>query len=76
MKAQSKTPDLQPRSIIASRMARIKLTPSNAANQRATELKAQGRDIISLAIGEPDFTTPDNVKQSVVEAMARTKQTK
>ena len=71
MKAQSKTPDLQPRSIIASRMARIKQAPSNAANQRATELKAQGRDIISLAIGEPDFTTPDNVKQSVVEAMAR-----
>ena len=64
-------PDMKPRSIIASRMGRIKQSPSNAANQRATELKAQGRDIISLAIGEPDFFTPDNVKQSVVEAMAR-----
>ncbi len=62
---------MKPRSIIASRMARIKQSPSNAANQRASELKAQGRDIISLAIGEPDFTTPDNVKESVVTAMAR-----
>jgi len=52
-------------------MARIKQSPSNAANQRATELKAQGKDIISLAIGEPDFLTPDNVKQEVVAAMAR-----
>ena len=66
-------PDRKARSIIASRMARIKQSPSNAANQRATELKAQGRDIVSLAIGEPDFLTPDNVKQSVVEAMARNK---
>ena len=66
-------PELQPRSIIASRMARIKQSPSNAANQRATELKAQGRDIISLAIGEPDFTTPNNVKESVVKAMALNK---
>lgn len=64
-------PDMKPRSIIASRMARIKQSPSNAANQRATELKAQGKDIISLAIGEPDFLTPDNVKQEVVAAMAR-----
>ena len=62
---------MKPRSIVASRMARIKQSPSNAANQRAADLKAQGRDIISLAIGEPDFTTPDNVKQSVVAAMAR-----
>jgi len=64
-------PDMKPRSIIASRMARIKQSPSNAAAQRATELKAQGKDIISLAIGEPDFMTPDNVKQEVVAAMAR-----
>ena len=64
-------PDMKPRSIIASRMARIKQSPSNAANQRASELKAQGKDIISLAIGEPDFLTPDNVKQEVVAAMAR-----
>ena len=71
MKAESKTLGLQPRSIIASRMARIKQLPGNAANQRATELKAEGRDVISLAIGEPDFTTPDKVKQSVVEAMVR-----
>jgi aspartate aminotransferase len=61
--------DLKPRSILSQRIGRIKQSPSNAANQRATELKAAGKDIISLAIGEPDFPTPDNVKQAVVEAM-------
>jgi aspartate aminotransferase len=50
---------------------RIKHSPSNAATQKVRELRAQGRDIIGLTIGEPDFPTPDNVKRAVVEAMAR-----
>jgi aspartate aminotransferase len=41
------------------------------ATQRARDLKAAGRDIISLSSGEPDFPTPDNVKEAVVRAMAR-----
>ena len=57
--------------IFAPRLNRIKHSPSNAATQKVRELRAQGRDIIGLTIGEPDFPTPDNVKRAVVEAMAR-----
>ena len=53
------------------RLGRIKHSPSNAATQRVRELHAEGRDIIGLTIGEPDFPTPDNVKRAVAEAMAR-----
>ena len=53
------------------RLGRIKHSPSNAATQKVRELRAQGRDIIGLTIGEPDFPTPDNVKRAVSEAMAR-----
>jgi len=55
----------------APRLDRIKHSPIAAATQRVRELQAQGRDIIGLTIGEPDFATPDNVKRAVVEAMAR-----
>ena len=58
-------------SFFAPRLNRIKHSPSNAATQKVRELRAQGRDIIGLTIGEPDFPTPDNVKRAVVEAMAR-----
>jgi len=53
------------------RLGRIKHSPSNAATQRVRELRAEGRDIIGLTIGEPDFPTPDNVKRAVSGAMAR-----
>ena len=58
-------------SFFAPRLNRIKHSPSNAATQKVRELRAQGRDIIGLTIGEPDFPTPDNVKRAVAEAMAR-----
>jgi len=53
------------------RLGRIKHSPSNAATQKVRELRTEGRDIIGLTIGEPDFPTPDNVKRAVSEAMAR-----
>lgn len=55
----------------AERLGRIKLSPSTAATMRARELRAQGRDIIALTIGQPDFNTPEHVKQGVMEALAR-----
>jgi aspartate aminotransferase len=58
-------------SFFAPRLNRIKHSPSNAATQKVRELRAQGRDIIGLTIGEPDFPTPDNVKRAVEGAMAR-----
>ena len=40
-----------------------------AVVKKATELKASGKDIISLGAGEPDFDTPDNIKQAAIEAI-------
>ena len=55
----------------APRLGRIKHSPSNAASQVVRELRAQGRDIIGLTIGEPDFPTPEHVKRAAAAAMAR-----
>jgi len=56
---------------LSPRLSRIKLSPSTMAAQRVRELKAAGRDIIGLTIGEPDFDTPAHVKQAVIDAMNR-----
>ncbi len=40
------------------------------AGQRARELRAQGRDILALTAGEPDFETPEHIKQAAIRAMA------
>ena len=55
---------------IASRINRIKPSPSSMAGQRARELRAAGRDIVGLTAGEPDFDTPENVAEAVARAMA------
>ena len=47
------------------------MSPSTLAAQKVRELRAEGRDIIGLTIGEPDFDTPAHVKQAVVEALER-----
>ncbi len=52
-------------------MARITVSASNAGAQRVRELRAQGRDIIGLTIGEPDFETPGNIKEAATAAMWR-----
>jgi aspartate aminotransferase len=51
-------------------MARVKVSPTAAVLALATELKAQGRDIISLATGEPDFDTPQHIKNAANQAIA------
>jgi aspartate aminotransferase len=58
-------------SIVAERLGRIKPSPTIAVTQKARELKAAGRDIIGLGAGEPDFDTPDNVKQAAIAAIER-----
>jgi aspartate aminotransferase len=55
----------------APRLERITLSASNAATQRVRELRAAGRDVIGLTIGQPDFETPPHVKQAVMAALAR-----
>lgn len=58
---------------IASRMDRIKPSPSSMAGQRARELRAQGRDIVGLTAGEPDFPTPAHICEAATRAMAASK---
>jgi len=57
-------------SIVASRLSRIKPSPTLAVTSKVNELKAQGRDIIGLGAGEPDFDTPDFIKDAAVKAIA------
>jgi aspartate aminotransferase len=54
---------------LADRLARVKASPTMAITALATELKAAGRDIISLSVGEPDFDTPDNIKEAGIAAI-------
>jgi aspartate aminotransferase len=55
----------------ASRVSRIRVSPSTAAAARARELKAAGRDIVDLTVGEPDFDTPDDIKAAAHAAIDR-----
>jgi aspartate aminotransferase len=50
-------------------LSRVKPSATLAADQKARELKAAGRNIISLAAGEPDFDTPDNIKDAAIKAI-------
>ncbi len=52
-------------------LKRIKPSPTIAVTNRARELKSAGRDIIGLGAGEPDFDTPDNIKQAAIDALKR-----
>ncbi len=62
-------------SIIARRLAAIKPSPTIAVTNLARELKAAGRDVIGLGAGEPDFDTPDSIKEAAIAAI-RAGQTK
>ena len=50
-------------------LARVKPSATLAADAKARELKAQGKDVIGLAAGEPDFDTPDNIKEAAIKAI-------
>ena len=58
---------------IADSLNRIQPSATIAVSTKARQLKAAGRDIISLSAGEPDFDTPDNIKQAAVKALAEGK---
>lgn len=55
---------------VSERMARIRPSPTSAVLARAAELRAAGHDIISLGAGEPDFDTPQAIKDAAVRAIA------
>lgn len=54
---------------LASRVRRIKPSPTLAVTAKANQLKLEGVDVINLAAGEPDFDTPDHIKQAAVDAI-------
>jgi aspartate aminotransferase len=56
-------------SLISKRLSLIKPSPTLAVVQKAAQLKKDGRDIISLGAGEPDFDTPDNIKAAAIEGI-------
>jgi len=56
-------------SLESAALARVKPSATLAADGKARELKAQGRDIISMAAGEPDFDTPENIKEAAIKAI-------
>ena len=56
-------------SLQSAALSRVKPSATLAADQKARELRAQGRDVIGLAAGEPDFDTPDNIKEAAIKAI-------
>ena len=51
---------------LAARIQRIKPSPSTAAADRARQLREEGRDIVNLTVGEPDFDTPQSIKEAAL----------
>jgi aspartate aminotransferase len=56
---------------LADALSRVKPSATIAVTQKARELKAQGREIIDLSVGQPDFDTPDNIKAAAIAAIQR-----
>src|SRR5437667_9231655 len=54
---------------LAESLKRIKPSPTIAVTDMARALKAAGRDVIGLGVGEPDFDTPENIKQAAIKAI-------
>ena len=58
-------------SIVSNSLKRIKPSPTLAVTQKAREMKDAGKDVIGLGAGEPDFDTPDNIKEAAIDAIRR-----
>ena len=54
---------------LSQMLQRIEASPTTAMTDRATRLREEGRDIISLSVGEPDFATPPHVIEAAKAAM-------
>ncbi|MGH8400533.1 MAG: aminotransferase class I/II-fold pyridoxal phosphate-dependent enzyme, partial [Gammaproteobacteria bacterium] len=55
--------------VLSERVQRLQPSPTLAVTTRAAELKAQGKDIIGLGAGEPDFDTPEHIKAAAIAAI-------
>src|SRR6185295_9103221 len=56
-------------SFLADSLSRVKPSATIAVTQKARQLKEAGRDVIGLGAGEPDFETPDNIKEAAIKAI-------
>ena len=54
---------------LSNRVQRVKPSPTLAVTALAAQLRSEGKDIIGLGAGEPDFDTPDHIKQAAIEAI-------
>lgn len=54
---------------LSERLEHVKASPTLAITARAAEMRSQGQDVISLSAGEPDFDTPDHIKEAATQAM-------
>ena len=55
--------------ILSQRVQKIKPSPTLAVSQKAAQLRAEGKDVIGLGTGEPDFDTPEHIKQAAIRAL-------
>ncbi len=58
-------------SIVSNSLKRIKPSPTIAVTSKAREMRAAGKDVIGLGAGEPDFDTPNNIKEAAIEAIRK-----
>ena len=58
-------------SIVSNSLKRIKPSPTIAVTSKAREMRAAGKDVIGLGAGEPDFDTPENIKEAAIEAIRK-----
>jgi aspartate aminotransferase len=56
-------------SMLAERVKRVKPSPTLAMDAKAKEMKAGGEDIVNFGVGEPDFDTPENIKEAAIKAL-------
>ena len=56
---------------ISRRVQRVKPSPTLAVTARAAKLRAQGKDVIGLGAGEPDFDTPKHIAEAGIEAIRK-----
>src|SRR6201992_1681867 len=60
-----------PKGFLAESLNRIQPSPTIAVTSKARELTRAGRDVMGLGAGEPDFDTPDNIKEAAIAAIRR-----
>ena len=56
---------------LSDALKRVKPSATTTITQKGRDMKAKGREVISLSVGEPDFDTPDHIKNAAIDAIRR-----